>query len=404
MLPLINGKPIIECTEQDLVGMIDDSNYCENEYLDYKSEFSASKFKPNDENRKKALAEFRSDICSFANAEGGYLIYGIREEKGVPVEVSGFDVNNDDTDKLELNIKNYLQPIQPRMPNCSFHFVRLENGRFVMVILVRHDAFAPYIHIENEKDYRIYKRSGNSKSTIAYSELRNMFVQSLALEKEIERFREERINFYKRQGNKRFMLVHIIPDTFMDSSYNKLVYVLNHQRKNELISIFSEYRCSYSPLPMVDGLRLLPSTDFYNHEGRIFNNCIAELFDSLLNEVEPINDGSQEFERLYYEPIWGYAVSLIKNYLSIMQKNLQTKRIFVCISILGCKDVHTEKDFSFISMKIDRDAVLMEPCVFEGFEDSNIEQCTRRMRLNYLLALGITRNSDLKELFEEFQQ
>ncbi|HHT53507.1 MAG TPA: ATP-binding protein [Clostridiales bacterium] len=42
------------------------------------------------------MAEFWKDVCSFANTEGGYLIIGIREDKGKPQEIIGIDISNDD--------------------------------------------------------------------------------------------------------------------------------------------------------------------------------------------------------------------------------------------------------------------------------------------------------------------
>lgn len=40
MLPKINGKSFLECTEEDLKGLIDNEAYREDEYIDYKKTFS----------------------------------------------------------------------------------------------------------------------------------------------------------------------------------------------------------------------------------------------------------------------------------------------------------------------------------------------------------------------------
>jgi hypothetical protein len=41
MLPTISGKSLLECNEDDLNEIIDNSDYRESEYLDYKGDFRA---------------------------------------------------------------------------------------------------------------------------------------------------------------------------------------------------------------------------------------------------------------------------------------------------------------------------------------------------------------------------
>lgn len=40
MLPTINGKSLLECSECDFEDIIDNPDYRENEYIDYKRNFS----------------------------------------------------------------------------------------------------------------------------------------------------------------------------------------------------------------------------------------------------------------------------------------------------------------------------------------------------------------------------
>ena len=101
MIPKINGRSFLDCNEDDLMILIDDPDFRENEYIDYKVNFSFLEVSDKQEKNKKQLV-FKIDICSFANAEGGYLIYGIRDEAGCAAEIVGIDIPNDDTDKFEL--------------------------------------------------------------------------------------------------------------------------------------------------------------------------------------------------------------------------------------------------------------------------------------------------------------
>lgn len=404
MLPIINGKQIIDCSEQDLTEILNNSDYRESEFLDYKSMFSVDLYQKSDKRFEQAKAELRNDVCAFANANGGYLIFGVKEEGGIPAEICGIEIK-DSTERFEMRLKNYLQTIQPKMPQCSFRFIQQENGRYIVIILVLHDAFAPYFHVENEKDYRFYKRVGNDKRPIAYTELRNMFIQSTALEKEIERFRKERIEFFRNQGFGRFMLIHVIPDTFTDSSYNKLVYILNRQRNYSLSNMFNPIEYLGNPLPTVDGLLRKPVGESHHHECRLFNNFVGEAFNSLKGEVQKIGFSD---DALHFP--WRYVLERVLNFtyesVTELRKHISTNRLFICISIVGCMGVSTQmRDNNITISTIDRDVLLIAPCVFDDIanEDAN-EDATNRLKLDYFLSLGITANDAVKKLMDEYIQ
>lgn len=90
MLPKINNKSFLECTEADLEILKENSDYRENEYIDYKKNFAFLEM-PKDKKRDSKISEFKSDICAFANAEGGYLIFGISDENGCAEDFVGGD-------------------------------------------------------------------------------------------------------------------------------------------------------------------------------------------------------------------------------------------------------------------------------------------------------------------------
>ena len=49
------------------------------------------KEKKGDIAQKKS--EFRSDVCTYANTEGGYLIFGISDNNGCASEIYGIDIS-----------------------------------------------------------------------------------------------------------------------------------------------------------------------------------------------------------------------------------------------------------------------------------------------------------------------
>jgi hypothetical protein len=92
MLPIINGKQLFDCNEDDLSVLIDNPDYRENEYLDYKVNFSFLEYQRGNSQREKHIFEFRSDVCSFANANGGYLLYVISDQKGMASTIIDIEI------------------------------------------------------------------------------------------------------------------------------------------------------------------------------------------------------------------------------------------------------------------------------------------------------------------------
>jgi predicted HTH transcriptional regulator len=108
---MLFGKPIDHIELADLRRLID-NGVLEMKGLDYKRQFTG-----NTDAEKKELLY---DLTSFANAGGGYIIYGIREQDGIPVEIEGVDIALIDGEKLK--IENMLRDgVEPRIPGFAIH-------------------------------------------------------------------------------------------------------------------------------------------------------------------------------------------------------------------------------------------------------------------------------------------
>ena len=106
MLPRINGKDIIDCNLDDLQSIMNDPNYAENEYLEYKSSYVINDV--SKEKKQEEQVELRNDVCSFANAQGGYLFYGIDEKRGVPTNIVGITLKENSRDLFERVSREFL--------------------------------------------------------------------------------------------------------------------------------------------------------------------------------------------------------------------------------------------------------------------------------------------------------
>ncbi len=397
MLPQINNKSLLECTADDFEVLVGNSDYRENQYLDYKEDFSFI-HAPKDIATSK-IVEFRNDICSFANTEGGYIIYGISDDQGTASKIVGVEIEN--PDKFELNLRNKLMPIMPKVPSIQFSFVKLENGRYIVVIFIEQDFYSPYIHIEDQKNYKIYKREGNQKAIIGYTELKNMFIKSRVLEDEIMLFRKKIIDYYRSfndNTHERFMVFHIIPESFQNTW--KRLFLYERQEQLNLGAVFSGTKIDSPSLPCVDGLRYVNTCG--DEQGLLYNNGIAEFILPLGVYIKSV----KEREFFYNEDVWRFIDYISQGYRSIMPAIFGKQRYFSCISIIGCRNAIVEDNgYGRNKTRIDRNEIICPPIIFTDIEDADyFYNDLKKVHLEYLLALGIKRNETVSKLIEAISQ
>lgn len=233
-----------------------------------------------------------------------------------------------------------------------------------------------------------------------------MFNQSLSIENEVRVYRQNRIDFYRNQEDtedyrySKFLLFHIIPDTFNDSTYRKNLFFLQRQNPNlKFSSIFDGTGCDFRMQPNVDGIRY-PGNN-YGMECLLNNSCIAECFFPLYECL----DATDRFPNGYFpsEYIWNKLEPVIRQYTSIMKNLLESKRVFIGISILGCKNVASENHYeTFFPGSIDRNTIICNPITIENIDDVNeIEASLKWLQIEYSLALGIKSSKKLKELIDD---
>ena len=408
VLPQVNGKSLLSCTESDLCVLIDNNDYRENEYIDYKLTFSFLEMTKGRE-RDLKKTEFKCDVCSFANADGGFIVFGVRDKNGCAAAIEGIDIPDNDTDRFELDRRNDLSGIQPRVPSIEFAFVPLASEKYVVILAVKHDSFCPYIYLEDEKNFKIYKRYGNGKKPMAYNEIRQMFSQSFSMEQAIYNYRKERISHYrdlKESFGESFFHLSIIPDTFSDYTYNQNMFMLERSGKIQLSSLFSSFNCFSKSIPCVDGLRFLPYPgDQIRAECYLKNNGIIEaclFLDGVLKDSPKDNTIF-----LPWVWLWDKVSDTCRQYLQVFRPRIFGDRLFICLTLVGCKDVQTDNkdiwhDYTGI---IDRDEVLCDPVEILIAENENEDELMmKKMYLSFILALGIRHGKELENLIHELYE
>lgn len=186
----------------------------EGRYIEYKRELPSN----SDTDKKKLLAA----VASFANTNGGTIVYGVDAPKGVPnPNMVGLDKLSDDAiadwdaEILRLN-HIILSGLDPRIPAVDLRRITFDDGDSALVIRVNQSWIRP--HIISFKDWcRFYARSSAGRYLMDIDEIRAAFLDAASVLEGIREFREERLSAFKSDepplevnlGPK--LLVHFVP-------------------------------------------------------------------------------------------------------------------------------------------------------------------------------------------------
>ncbi|RUM57092.1 MAG: hypothetical protein DSY60_05590 [Persephonella sp.] len=183
---MIFNKNLDDINYSDIKNLINEKTP-ESRYLDYKSELHLSK-----ESEKK---EFLADIISFANAEGGFIIYGIRAENGIPVEINGISIPNLDEFLLRVEqiIRNGIEPVIIGKSNeeISIKNIEISNNTYILLIKIPKSIYSPH-RVKNTGKF--FKRGERGKYEMPYEELKMAFLNSETVNMDKKLF-EKFLNF-----------------------------------------------------------------------------------------------------------------------------------------------------------------------------------------------------------------
>jgi len=133
----------------------------ENLYLDYKAAGALAKDGP-----KKI--EITKDVSSFANSDGGIIIYGVSEKDGKPYEITPIDGKVFSKEWLE----NVIQTIQPKINGIKIYPIRVDNAEHsIYVVKIPRSDRTPHM----AKDYRYYKRINFQSTPIEDYEVKDLY-------------------------------------------------------------------------------------------------------------------------------------------------------------------------------------------------------------------------------------
>lgn len=210
---LLDSKPLEDLALSDLQKLVDDE-VSEIARIDYKLEL---KIATGDEKR-----EFLNDVSSFANAKGGYLIFGMKESAGKPTAIPG--IKMDDPDAEIRRLDNLVRDkIVPRIPGVHMKEIQVTDKQYCIVIRIPQSWAKP--HMVDMGSPKFFTRNSKGKHPLDYHEIRSAFDLSGEARQRIEQFQTKRLvdiiagtTAPVKLGDGPKTIMHLIPLSMSDSS------------------------------------------------------------------------------------------------------------------------------------------------------------------------------------------
>lgn len=166
--------------------------YAERRTLDYKRDLPGS----TDSARK----DFLADVCSFANSEGGTILYGIDEERdadgrptGRPKSVHGVDSQG--LDRVLLGLDSMIRDgIDPRVPAVEWKTLdNVEPGKHVVALRIPRSWTRPHM-VTFRGTSRFYARNGSGKYQLDVGEIKSAVLAEHTIGDRLRRVRVDRLD------------------------------------------------------------------------------------------------------------------------------------------------------------------------------------------------------------------
>jgi hypothetical protein len=350
-------KSFDEINEVDLRELID-NQVSERKTMEYKEILPDNKY-----DSKK---EFLADVSSFANTAGGHLLYGIREENGLPVAIPG--IANSDFDSEILRLENLLRDgIQPRIPGISIRAINLESKNSVLLIRVPQNWSKPHV-VNFQGHWRFYARNSAGKYPLDVLELKSAILATTALGERIRNFYFERLSKITSGETpisltgKAKVILHIIPY----SAFETKPPISFNQIEQDVWSLAPIYTSAAGHRYNLDGLVTYNNEKNSGAYTQIFRNGIIEsVSETIFNSTtENLYIPSIVFER--------ELIEALKAFISIHNKLSISPPSVLMLSLTGVQGyklaVHQGLDTWYQhTHTIDRDSLLLPETIIEDY-------------------------------------
>lgn len=361
---MLDRKQFPDVNEEDLQSLIANGEV-EGKKIDFKEILPSM----TDSAKKKFLI----DICAFANASGGHIIFGMVEKGGKAIELPGIKI--DDPEKEILRLEQIIQGgIAPRIPGLQSRAIKLKNGNFAFVIRIPYSWASPHM-ITFDGSSKFYSRSSSGNYQLDVQEIRSAFQTANTLSNDIRNFRLNRLGKVIADetpiplNGKTRIILHLIP-----------INAFNNQAIIDVPEIAKDYQNLCNFYFLVQGMRInldgvvtysQNRNDVYLSYTQLFKNGIIEAVDCEF--LNPSDGRKPEISGI------GFEETLIKacGKLVGFQKKIGVEPpILVYLSMMGVKGYQMSLDGNEFQLRhypwsrtIDRETLLFPEVIIESSED-----------------------------------
>jgi hypothetical protein len=221
-------KTLKEINEADL-GTLCSAGARESKSLEFKREINLA-----DDSAKR---KFFASVASFANTQGGDIIFGIDAKDGVAASLRPLSNFNPDGETIRL--RDLIRAhIEPKVYGFDFQAVPLNAGGHVLVLRIPRTWVGAHM-VTFGQDNRFYIRDNNGKRIMDVSEVRMAFSAPETLPERVRRFRLDRLSAItggdvpKQLSSASALVFHVVPIKAFDSFYEcDLEALVKRDKKN----------------------------------------------------------------------------------------------------------------------------------------------------------------------------
>lgn len=270
-------------TIEDLQSLID-NEIEESTELEYKSSFATE--------NPKWREELAKDVSAMANANGGTIIYGIREKDGnnghsIPSELLPIPYTIMSKDKLSQLLSSNIQPV---IDNVEITIIaNNDNSGFFVVQIPQSDT----AH-QNKLNHQYFKRRNATVEVMEDYEIRDIMNRSKHPHIELEFELQKTIIHITEKS----LMPYSFGAPIKDKHYSKINYKLKYQLVNKG-KVYAKYINFFIHIP----LELISENekDYVSIDSK--NNRFDVFGDNTIRDLTAVNGLNHEFGPARYDPL-----------------------------------------------------------------------------------------------------
>lgn len=279
----------------------------------------------DDESRK-----FLRVVCSFANTNGGDLIYGVDAPDGVPTAIPGLAAFNEDEWRLKLENK-IRDLIEPRVSNIHFKKLDIDPQTSVWMIRVGKSWNSPH---RLKSDGFFYGRNSSGCYPLDVGEIRQSFVGSEQVLDRIRNFRADRLiqiesnnTPVQLESGWRFVF-HLVPMSAFSSAEQRIT--LTDVQQSNLNPLIWQGATGFINLEgyLRQGVRNNRTSSYV----QLYRNGIVECV-ACLSEI----DNEKQIPAVALETS---LIQSLRSYLRLLEECRLEGPYFVFLAFLGVRDYY----------------------------------------------------------------